>query len=442
MGKSILLCADETSVHYPETLGLAGEELLEQPWLDVFSNAEEARRHWQTTQSLEEVWVVSADDVDAINVAAACKHDKPELRVCLVSFSSSGSCRTRAEKAGIDAVFDKHDFVARYAQTKRIFVTRQHGTSYSAPLLERVPSPLDHREEPAGKSSQGAITLYRHTQTQESPGDHPAERHAFFLPVVSGSGGSGKSTVAVLSALIAQSRGYKTLLLDLDMQFGNASMLLGVRNSLCLDEVVENPDLIGELEGTDGKPALIAAPRTLEASEMLGSRLPTLLQRAFASFDVVVANTGSFWTEQHVLILEQSTKALFLVDQRPSSLQACKHALELCSRCGIAASPFVLGVNRCGKTAIYSSIDVSCALHGMPAIELRDGGNAVEECLAAGQPGELLEEQNELCKSIDRMLSDMLPQSDTHGSRMGASSKRHPFRLFSKQGWRRDAACL
>lgn len=442
MPGSILLCADEVSVRYPETLGLAGEDLLEQPWLNVLNNGEEARRFWQSSQELEEAWVVSADDIDAINIAATCKSDRPELRVCLISFSSSGSCRTRAERAQIDAILDKHDFVVRYAQAKRIYITKQQGVSLAAARLKRVPSPLGSPEPSVDSSSQGAITLYKQAQSQKMPSEALSECRAFFLPVVSGSGGSGKSTIAVLAALIAQSRGYKTLLIDLDMQFGNASTLLGVRNALYLEKVIEKPELIDALEGSEGKPALIAAPRTIEASEMLGSHLPELLRQAFNAFDVVIANTGSFWTEQHVFILEQSTKALFLVDQRPSSLQACKHALELCSRCGIAASPFVLGVNRCGKSAIYSSIDVSCSLHGMPAVELRDGGNEVEECLAAGQPLELLEEQNELCKSIDRMLSEMLPEPDGHASRMRASSKRHSFRLFGKQGWRRDAACL
>ena len=50
------------------------------------------------------------------------------------------------------------------------------------------------------------------------------------FPVVSGSGGAGKSTVSVLSALIAQRMGYNTLLLDFDLQFGDAPALMGVQN--------------------------------------------------------------------------------------------------------------------------------------------------------------------------------------------------------------------
>ena len=50
----------------------------------------------------------------------------------------------------------------------------------------------------------------------------PGARAGFLFPVVSGSGGAGKSTVSVLSALIAQRMGYNTLLLDFDLQFGDA----------------------------------------------------------------------------------------------------------------------------------------------------------------------------------------------------------------------------
>ena len=145
--------------------------------------------------------MVSTDDIDAINVAATCKHDRPELRVCLISFSSSGSCRTRAERAQLDGILDKHDFVMRYTQSKRVFITRQLAPTHAATQLERIPDPLTTEDVHEIHSARGAITLYRSSQRQETPSDTPSERHAFFLPVVSGSGGSGKSTISALTGL-------------------------------------------------------------------------------------------------------------------------------------------------------------------------------------------------------------------------------------------------
>ena len=103
-------------------------------------------------------------------------------------------------------------------------------------------------------------------------------------------------------------------------------------------------------------------------------RAPQLLDQLTARFDVVVANTGAAWAEQHALLLERSSKALFLIDQRPSSLRACQHALDLCARCGIATGPFLYAVNRCSKNALFTSIDVSCSLRGAHVFELKDGG--------------------------------------------------------------------
>ena len=57
---------------------------------------------------------------------------------------------------------------------------------------------------------------------------HPAAK-GFLLPVVSGSGGAGKSAVALLAAHAAQGLGLRTLLLDFDLQFGDMAQLMGVK---------------------------------------------------------------------------------------------------------------------------------------------------------------------------------------------------------------------
>lgn len=233
----------------------------------------------------------------------------------------------------------------------------------------------------------------------------PGARAGFLFPVVSGSGGAGKSTVSVLSALIAQRMGYNTLLLDFDLQFGDAPALMGVQNPLAVDDVLAVPSRLDQLRSDGRMPALLAAPRHLEDSEAVVERAPQLLDQLTARFDVVVANTGAAWAEQHALLLERSSKALFLIDQRPSSLRACQHALDLCARCGIATGPFLYAVNRCSKNALFTSIDVSCSLRGAHVFELKDGGGEVEELLGAGLPFDLLASRNDLCASLERVLS-------------------------------------
>jgi len=245
--------------------------------------------------------------------------------------------------------------------------------------------------------------------------------------------------MAVLAALFAQGLGYKTLLLDADLQFGDMRYFLADESPLTIDEVLRDPQYLPRLAPEGLKPALLAAPTNLEESEWVMGEIPGLLETLKSSFDVIVVNTGAFWSEQHAALLERSSTALFLVDQRSSSLRACKHALDLCVRCGIATHPFLFALNRCSRSAPLTSIDVSCALQGAHVLELPEGGRDVNDLLAAGLPFELIETCNDLCLSIEKMLIDVLPPNE-QSSKITKMPVREP-RRFSF-GRRRRAACL
>jgi pilus assembly protein CpaE len=229
------------------------------------------------------------------------------------------------------------------------------------------------------------------------------------IPVVSASGGCGKSSVAVLSAFLLQAAGFNTLLLDFDLQFGDAAELMGVDQPLRIDEVLKVPSRLDGLKSEGKVPALLAAPAHVDAAEAVIDQAAELIDGLRTRFDVIVANTGAAWAEQHAVLLERSSKVLFLVDQRRTSIRATRRALDLCGRCGIAVNPFVFALNGCGKGAPLTSIDVSCALKGSEVRELRDGGPDVEDLLAAGAPLELVEYGNGLCESLLAVLADMLP---------------------------------
>ncbi len=229
------------------------------------------------------------------------------------------------------------------------------------------------------------------------------------LPVVSGSGGAGKSAVALLAAHAAQGLGLRTLLLDFDLQFGDMAQLMGVKKPLRIDEVLARPERLAELSCEGRAPVLLAAPEHVDAAEAVVAQAPALLDAVRERFDVIVANTGGAWAEQHAVLLERSSKVLFLVDQRATSVYAAQRALDLCARCGIAVNPFLFTLNGCGKGAPLSSMDVSCALKGAHVRELPDGGADVEDLLAAGLVGDLIDSRNELVEGIEELMAEMLP---------------------------------
>lgn len=492
----VALCADEASLRHPELMGLAGECLPAQPWLRLFSYGEQARVFLKSDRTVDEVWVVSCEDVEPINLAATIKGDRRALRVCLVSFQGTGSLLSRASAAGIDATLTRQSFVTRYAAFKRVRAgdarvscTGQAGraglpdapgvSAEEAACAPQAPTPGSRLAgggaviaagavEPASDAAKRAAIEALHAQEPAArprstasaparPGGAPAascelpqvkelpfqaapavSSGAFLLPVVSGSGGSGKSTVAVLAASAAQQRGYKTLLLDFDLQFGDMRDMAGQPEALGIDDVLENPARIAQLGASEAALSVLGAPRHLEDAESVVAQAPALLDALRQRFDVVVANTGASWAEQHAVLLERCSKALFLIDQRASSLRACKRALDLCARCGIAASPFLFAVNFCAKGAPLTSIDVSCALRGADTRELADGGAEVDDVLTEGRPLDLLEAGNPLAESVAQLLADILPAKE--GAQGAEPAGRGAFRRFGRRKRRKRGA--
>lgn len=452
MKPEIALCADMESIKNPKLLGLEGENLLAQPWMRLFCSALEARKYLAANDDVKEVWVASSDDIDPINLAAALKKDAADRAIYLLSEKCTGSLSSRAHAASLNGVFAQADLARKYGERKA-----KHARPLQVPGSEQGQARETGRLAPtactrhAGASENGTgardaasiesnASARPHARQRIAAPFADSKRRAVVIPIVSASGGTGKSTVAVTAACLSQRLGRRTLLLDADLQFGDARFLMGVEDPVTVEDVIADPSRITHLRTNGVLPALLAAPPHLEKAEEIIPHLGQAIERASEAFDVVIVNTGAFWTEEHAALLERATHALFLVDQRPSSLRACRHALELCARCGIATSPFIFAVNRCTKHALFTSIDVSCALGGVKSVEFDEGGKAVEDLLAAGLPLELVGGKNSFCASIENFLNGILPQrlsSQSHTEPAMPEGKRF---LFPRR--KRKAACL
>ncbi len=509
---TILLCADSASLADPSSLGLDGRAWSRRTWLEAFSSAAAARDRLRRGDPVEEAWVASSDQMDAVNLAAGLRRDAPSIPIYLVSENLSGSAVSRAQAAGITGMLSPEGLARRVAHEER----RRLGAAARAAALraaeasapppdptgESLPTisarrPLPGADEPFWESSSleeelapepppvlagtagatqapasepsaafrapvpapppvpsappalsaadtaplppvavggsqelapppaapapvPAVPPASHAMTGESPA---AKTPAYVVSVVSGSGGAGKSTVAVLSACLAAARGLRVLLVDGDLQFGDAADLLGAPDALTVDEALADLRRLDEL-AADGTPALVAAPHRPEQAEELAGQLPRLMEAALTRFDVVFVNTGANWSEAQAVIIERSARTLFLVDQRASSVRACRHALDLCGRCGIATGSFFFLLNRCAKGAPLTALDVSCALQGAPVSELRDGGTAVEELLGSGMAAALAAERNDLCASLASVLEGLLPDGEASGGLRGRKGRK------------------
>lgn len=432
MTKRVLLCADGQSLANPMLLGLGDERLDSIPWLACVSSAESCRRTAHAISSLEELWVASCDDMDSINVAAALKTDDPEKRVYLVSFGNNGSLASRAAAAKLDGVLNELLFAKRYEQVKRACGVQgetsglQSGEGFSGQGANGSKE-KDCFQEGCDVLPARAVTEPQTLrETLPKSGISAKEPKATTIAVVSGSGGSGKSTVAAILSLLSRSVGLSTAVLDADLQFGDMDYLLGVQEPARIEDVVEDGGRLRNLsgQGVKERPALVAAPRRIETSEVVVSEIPKVLETLKSMFEVVIVNTGAFWSDSQAMALESADSVVFVMDARPSSLRATAHAMELCVRLGVATTGFTFVVNKHEKTSLLSAVDVACALHGVKAFEAPYGGRDVDELLGAGYPEELLVSKNSFVGAMTDLLEDLLPDKKREAVEKGRSTRK------------------
>ncbi len=427
MAKRVVLCADEESLRNPALLGLGEEPLYGVPWIECCATAE-ACRAASRRESVEEAWVVSCDDMEPVNVAAALKADDPFKKVYLACGANNGSLASRASSAKIDGVLSEAAFVERFSQAKSLW-----GASRPASAAQRS---YRNTSEPAGDSR----TPPQPVSAPKTPASRAAAGSSgTVVAVVGASGGCGKGSIASLFATLCARAGLATLAIDADLQFGDMDRMLGVKEPVRVDDVVRDPTRMARLyedARSTGKPSLLAAPRKIEACELVAPELPEILEAARGDYDVVVACAGAFWEETHAQIIEAADAVAFLIDSRPSSLSATVHAVELCGRMGLATSGFTYVVNKHDRDSLLSAVDASCALKGSSAVELPHGGRDVEELLGAGFPADFIESRNALVPEAAALLSRLLPgdHAEKIAQSMAADGKFR--RIFGRKAQR------
>lgn len=469
----IMLCASPEDLQLIASFALSLDDLRSFSWLTLCSDAQLVRQELQDNPLYQEVWVLSSSEVEGINLAAALKSDTPDRLVCLVESSPTDTSCAHAQLAGIDRVLSLEELVWR-CETFSVEIAasrpevpgplpadgnggdeegssseeeapdEEQASTVSLPEPGAVDMPAVEEGQiceetlPEVVPIQGEEMLALAPRQEEAPwepgraqektplaldGDAvmPAQdgRKGYVLSILSGSGGTGKSTVAALVAASARRRGLRTALVDADFQFGDLAYLAPSFSLVTVEALLENPGVLDTLDGQSS--VLVTAPSRLEQAEALIPRINELMGALAERFDLIVANTAGSWGEVHAYLLEASMTTLLLVDQRASSIRACRRALDLCLRCGIATSSFLIALNRCGKQALFTPADVSEALNGARVIELCEGGGEVEEMLSAGQLEEYVEESDALCSSVDCLIDELsLPVTralEGHGQR-------------------------
>jgi pilus assembly protein CpaE len=147
-----------------------------------------------------------------------------------------------------------------------------------------------------------------------------AANHGRIVTVFSPKGGTGKTAIATnLGTALAKYEEKRTLLLDLDLQFGDAAIMLGIQPDKTIYDLVSAP---GELDPEKlagyttrhecGLDVLPAPLRPEDAELVTEPKIGRLLEVARASYDVIVVDTSPFFHGPMLATLDQTDELLLV----------------------------------------------------------------------------------------------------------------------------------
>jgi pilus assembly protein CpaE len=378
----------------------------------LFTDGERCRAALQQAPINQRVIVDSTVcDVEPVNLVAALRKDNAKRGIYLVVNDATPSQLSRAWAAGASDVITS-------SQARRFLLGAEEALNDTLPSVKERAKFSNARslndevqDDPSTEEHEDRDTERFSTYSRSSLTPRAGtSKSGIVLSFLSGSGGTGKSTLSLIMALLFKRIGMRTVLIDLDLQFGDLRFLaegepLITKNDMPFTQA--NTAVIAHYLDESGF-CFISPPLEPEIAEELIDHISPVIEAARSLADFVILNTGSFWNELHALVLENSDLICLVMDQRATSINNCKRSAELCARLEIPFSRLIYVLNRCSYRAAFSTFDCSLMVGGAPVCGVDNGGSLVEELLEVGTPGELIESKNAMVCSIAEMIDGFL----------------------------------
>jgi pilus assembly protein CpaE len=239
-------------------------------------------------------------------------------------------------------------------------------------------------------------------------------RHGRIVTVFSPKGGTGKTVTATnLAAACAKFEGRKTLLLDLDLQFGDAAIMLGVEPEKTIYDLVVAP---GELDSeklagyttkhASGLEVLPAPLRPEDAELVTEAKLGRLLEVARESFDVIVVDTSPFFHGPMLATLDRTDELLLLCSLDVPTLKNLRLALQTLDLLSFPKQRVGIVLNRSNSKVGMKPNEVEGAL-GMKVRFEVPSDRAVPLAVNRGNPVVLAEEGADVSRAIKSMAKEL-----------------------------------
>ena len=258
----------------------------------------------------------------------------------------------------------------------------------------------------------------------------PGARRGRIVTVFSPKGGTGKTVIATnTAASVAKYEGKKALLLDLDLQFGDAAIMLGIEPEKTIYDLVVAP---GELDTeklagyvtrhASGLDILPAPLRPEDAELVTEAKLGQLLEVAKQSYDVIVVDTSPFFHGPMLATLDRTDELLLVCSLDVPTLKNVRLALQTLELLSFPTERVQLVLNRANSKVGMKPGEVESALEVKVRFSV-PSDRAVPIAVNRGNPAVLSEARADFSKAVRDMAGAIVPAEKDAGK-----SSRRMFR--------------
>jgi pilus assembly protein CpaE len=243
----------------------------------------------------------------------------------------------------------------------------------------------------------------------------PEDERGWMVTVFSPKGGTGKTVVATnLAATLAKDTSKKTLLIDLDLQFGDAAIMLGAEPETTIHDLVATPGeldsekLAGFITKTPVGLDLVAAPLRPEDAEFVTeSKLGPLLEVARQSYDTIVVDTSPFFHGAMLTTLDQTDELLLICGAEVPTLKNAHLALRTLSLLSFPTERIKLVLNHAHVNGGLKRKEIEDALGLKVAFEIPNDP-AVLTAINRGQPAVLgSSNKDEFARAVSQVAQSL-----------------------------------
>lgn len=206
-----------------------------------------------------------------------------------------------------------------------------------------------------------------------------APRTRQIVAVFSPKGGVGTTTIATNIAMaVAQRRPDRVVLVDLDVQFGQAATHLNLEARQSLADVVRDEAALREPEllrtyavRHDTGLHLLASPPSPELAELVQpAHVAQILETITGTYDAVVVDAGSVLDERTMAVFERADTVLLAVCPEIAALKAVHALLDYLTEAGSIGAKTTFVLNNAFPREILRLRDVESALGTKVGAEL------------------------------------------------------------------------